>query len=108
ALAVERRHVETGEPRMVSYVVMLLDQALQPESPALATAIAADAELARGWRELLDGWSDELVATGVDRDDVLTGRLAATAGAWTLTPAQLGGVRRTVLGLLGGSGEAAR
>ena len=105
ALVVEQRHHETGEPRMISYVTMLLDGELVLESPALVGAIAADEDLARGWREKLEGWTDELVATGVSRDDVLTGYLAATAGAWTQTPSQLLGVRRTILRLLGADNE---
>lgn len=103
--AVENHHEETGEPRMVSYVTMLLDGVLQPEGPALAAAVAADAELAREWNELLEVWTGELVATGVGGDDVLTGRLAATAGAWTLAPNQLRGVRGTVLRLLGADNQ---
>lgn len=105
ALVVEQRHHETGEPRMVSYVTMLLDGVLPLESPALAGAIAADEELARGWREKLEVWTDEVVATGVSRDDVLTGYLAATAGAWTQTASQLLGVRRTILRLLGADNQ---
>lgn len=108
ALLVERRHEETGEPRMVSYVTLLFDEVLQPESPALSVAIAADRELARGWYELLQEWTDELVATGVDRGDVLTARLAATAGVWMLPLPALLGVRRTVLRLLGVSLQEVR
>ncbi|MDN5724305.1 MAG: TetR/AcrR family transcriptional regulator [Propionibacteriales bacterium] len=98
--AVERHHEQTGKPRMVSYVILLLDGVIRPESPGLSTAIATDGALARGWRDLLATWTEELAATGVDPDDVRTGYLAATAGVWALEPGQLAGVRRTILELL--------
>lgn len=100
ALVVDRRHDDTGEPRLSCYVTMLLDGDLQPENPGLTAAIATDAELAQQWRGLLDRWTDEIVAAGVDGDRARTAHLAATAGVWTLDRAQLACVRRAVLGLL--------
>ena len=106
---VEHLHDQTGTPRMTAYISLLLDGTLGAESPALTTEIAADDELAHEWRELLESWTSELVELGADRGDVLTARLAASAGAWMLSPDQVPYLRSTVDRLLNArDGEATR
>ena len=97
---VERRHDETGRPRMLIYTELLLSGTLHPDSPALVAEVLAEPNLAEIWRSKLDRWTEELVALGADQGTVLLARVGAIAATWMLDDVQIAATSDAITRLL--------